>query len=224
VKKLFSGGAVFLVLGISALGLADSTPAKAGSEAVNPAHLVRLGGGVSFPSNGRGWITEHLEMGYLGVASYDRFLAPRWALEAGFSFLSNPVDTSGTQISDKTVLVDNLGVHVGLRGDWLARKQWRLYADLGAGYYRSLLLADGHQEDTANGWGLPVGLGGEVFLPARLSLDLRGGYLPLFMSRGASFNSWQVQLLVGTYWGKVQSRPARPRERREKDLLKDLRP
>ena len=44
------------------------------------------------------------------------------------------------------------------------------------------------------------------------------------MSKGASFNSWDVQLLVGTYWGKVKPRPAKPKERKERDSFKDLKP
>ena len=224
MKKLLSLGVDFFLLGISAVGVADSTPGKAGAAAENPANLVRLGGGVGFPSSGSGWVTDHLQMGYLGVASYDRFVAPRWALEAGFSFLRNPVDTSGTAISDKTLLVDTLGVHGGLRGDWLAKKKLRLYADAGVGYYHSSLYANSRQEDTGNGWGIPLGLGGEVFLPKRISLDLRAGYLPLFMSKGAGFNSWDVQLLVGTYWGTVKPHPAKPKEREERDPFKDLKP
>ena len=184
-------GASLILLAISARGFAETSPAN----------LVRLGGGVGLPSTGSGWITEHLQTGYAAGLSYDRFIAGRWALEAGASYLRNPVDTSGTPISNLNLNVDTLGLHAGVRGDWLARKKFDLYSDLGVGYYQTSLYSNSRLEDKATGWGIPVGLGTEFLLPKHFSLDLRLGYLPLFMSRGASFNSWDAQtpgrLLLG---------------------------
>ena len=203
MKKKWMLGAGLILLIVAGRGLAEETPAN----------LVRLGGGMGFPANGSGWVTDHLQTGYLASLSYDRFLAGRWGLEAGVSYLRNPVDTGGTPISDLNLMVDTLGLHAGLRGDWLTRKKFLLYADAGVGYFQTALYSDSSLEDTATGWGIPLGLGGEVFLPKQFRLGLRVGYLPLFMSKGASFDSLEVQLQVGYCWGRAQPRPTKPKPR-----------
>ena len=209
MKKWTMMGVGVVLLAISARGFAEASPAN----------LVRLGGGVGFPSNGSGWVTDHLQTGYLASLSYDRLVAARWALEGGAMYLRNPVDTSGTPISELNLEVDTLGLYAAVRGDWLARKKFKLYSDIGIGYYQTSLYADGLLEDTATGWGIPYGLGGEFFLPKHFSLDLRVGYLPLFMSQGGSFNSLDVQLLAGYAWGKAQPRLAKPKEREPRSRL-----
>ena len=204
-------GWCFLLLGMASPGFSQETPAN----------LVRLGAGATFPGNGSGWVTDHLQTTWMATAGYDRFLTPHWALEAGGSWQRNPVDTSDSPISDLDLFSDTWGLHAGVRSDLLTKKTFHLYADLGIGFYQSLLYVNGAQEDSAAGWGVPLGLGGEFFLPARLSLGLRLGYLPLFMSQGASFDSLQVQLQVGTFWGKTQFQT--PRKPKREPMVKQPR-
>ena len=186
-------GWCFLLLGMASPGFSQEAPAN----------LVRLGAGATFPVNGTGWITDHLQTSWMATASYDRFLSPHWALEAGGSFQRNPVDTSDSPISDLDLFSDTWGLHAGVRSELFTQDTFHFYTDLGIGFYQSMLYADGTREDSASGWGVPLGLGGEFFLPARLSLGLRLGYLPLFMPKGASFDSLEVQFLIGTFWGKT---------------------
>lgn len=167
-----------------------------------PVHLLRLGAGAAFPVNGTGWVTDRLQTGWLVSVGYDYFLHPNWALEVGGSFQRNQVDTEDSPLSDLTLFSDTWGLHAGGRANWPVRNDFHLHADLGVGFYQSLLYAEGHREDSAIGWGLPLGVGAEFFLPRRLCLGLRLGYLPRFMSRGASFDSLSVQVQIGTVWGR----------------------
>jgi hypothetical protein len=162
--------------------------------------LVMMGG-MAWPSNGSGWITEHMEQGWSGYIEYCRRGRGRLDFYVNGRLLDHPVDVSGTTEEDKSVNTSTYGIAAGIKYQLLEREKFDSFAGAGVGFFSSQLLADSSVEDTSSGAGLDFNLSASTPLSSRFFLQFHLDYLMLFMGEGASFDELALSAGAGYNFG-----------------------
>jgi outer membrane protein W len=160
-------------------------------------HRVAIGGGIAIPSNGTGWITEHLETGLAVDLDYSYKGAKKYGFYINARMLDHDVDVSDTTMEDDSITSTTTGTSAGIKYWFLSKNKLDLYAGAGIGFYNSELKADGSTEDSSSGSGLDLNIGANVNFTSLLFLNARVDYLTLMMGEGASYDDLSVVAGLG---------------------------